>query len=378
MPSVRLSKLLIPVILVVAVFSSACVGFSEPRGWAAPVFDGETVYVFLDRDEFVAANLDEFGAEWSWTFPDDDLDAEKEFDLEAVYGPPLFAGDRIILAGFSGEMVALGPEGRFIAGRGSWWRDDVNGSIVGGATLAGDRFVFGTTEQRLYVRNVVDGGAVAPWPIDGRKLKGEIWSQPVVVDNIMYVGTMDGNLYAFDLESGQALWTRPFEAGGAIADLAHIGDGTLFVPTLRGQVWLVDAETGAALRDPFEAEGWVWTRPVIRDGVAYFGDFEDLVYAWDMDSGRTLWTYRAENKVKAQGVIIDETLIVGDESGTVHFVDLASGVRRNAVKLDGAGKIRAGLVEKEGFAWILGTEGRLYRADPATLTVIEREVRGAP
>ncbi|MXX18887.1 MAG: hypothetical protein F4Z48_05275, partial [Dehalococcoidia bacterium] len=129
----RLSKLLIPVILVVAVFSSACVGFSEPRGWAAPVFDGETVYVFLDRDEFVAANLDEFGAEWSWTFPDEDLDAEKEIDLEAVYGPPLFAGDRIILAGFSGEMVALGPEGRYIAGRGSWWRDDVNGSIVGGA-----------------------------------------------------------------------------------------------------------------------------------------------------------------------------------------------------------------------------------------------------
>ncbi|MYK26069.1 MAG: hypothetical protein F4052_03825, partial [Dehalococcoidia bacterium] len=95
----RLSKILIPVILVVAVFSSACVGFSEPRGWAAPVFDGETVYVFLDRDEFVAANLDEFGAEWSWTFPDEDLDAEKEIDLEAVYGPPLFAGDRIILAG---------------------------------------------------------------------------------------------------------------------------------------------------------------------------------------------------------------------------------------------------------------------------------------
>ena len=379
MPAVRRAKLLIPVILAVAFLSSACVGFSEPRGWAEPVFDGDTVYAFLDRDEFVAASLDDLGAEWRWTFPDDDLDAEEEIELEAVYGPPLFAGERIILAGFSGEMVALGTEGRFLLGRGSWHRDDVDGSIVGGATLAGDRFAFGTTEQRLYVRSVEDGGSVPGWPIDGRSLDGEIWSQPVVVGGTLYVGTMDGKLYAFDLETGQELWAEPFDADGAIADLAFIGDGMLFVPTLRGEVWLVDAESGQArLPDPFEAEGWVWTRPAVQDGIAYFGDFDDFVYAMDLATGRTIWTYLAEDKVKAQPVIIGDVLIVGDEGGTVHFVDLATGVRRHAVNLDRAGKIRAGLVEKEGFVWILGTEGRLYRADPETFTVLEREVRGLP
>lgn len=371
-------RLFIPVILAVALLSSACVGFSEPRGWAEPVFDGNTVYVFLDRDEFAAVTLDEFGGQALWVFPDGDLESEKEIDLEAVYGPPLFAGERIILAGFSGEMVALGLEGRYIAGRGSWHRSDVEGAIVGGATLAGDRFTFGTTEQRLYVRSVVDGAGVPGWPADGFALDGEIWSQPVVVGNVLYVGTMTGKLYAFDLATGQEIWDRPFDADGAIADLSYIGNGVLFVPTLRGEVWLVDVESGSARGRAFEAEGWVWTRPAIRDGVAYFGDFDGLVYAWDMASGRTLWTYEAGNKVKAQGVIIGETLIVGDEGGTVHFVDVATGIRRNAVKLDGAGKIRAGLVEKEGFAWILGTEGRLYRADPETLQVFEREVRGLP
>ena len=54
----RLSKVLIPLVLAVAVFSSGCVGFSEPRGWAAPVFDGDTVYLFVDRDEFAAVELD--------------------------------------------------------------------------------------------------------------------------------------------------------------------------------------------------------------------------------------------------------------------------------------------------------------------------------
>ena len=136
MPRRKLSLLLIAV---VAILSSACVGFSEPRGWAEPVFDGETVYVFLDREEFVAVTLDEFGGQWVWTFPDDDIDAEDDIDLEAVYGPPLFVKDRdlVILAGFSGEIVALTTSGRFFPAEGSWQRDDVDGNIVGGGRAGG-------------------------------------------------------------------------------------------------------------------------------------------------------------------------------------------------------------------------------------------------
>ena len=378
MPAVLPRKLLLPVILVVAVLSAGCVGFSEPRGWAEPVFEGDTLYVFVDREEFVAVSLDEFGGQARWYFPDDDIDAEDDLDLEAVYGPPLLAGDRIILAAFTGEIVALSREGRLAPAQGGWARDDVNGGIVGGAVLAGDRFAFGTTEQRLYVRSVESGGAVPAWPQDGLKLKGEIWSQPVVVGGVLYVGTMDGNLYAFDLETGAELWAEPFDADGAIADLAYIGDGTLFVPTLGGEVWLVDAESGQARGEAFQAEGWVWTTPAIRDGVAYFGDFEGFVHAMDLATGRVRWVYEAGEKVKAQGVIIDGTLIVGDEGGTVHFLDVATGRHRNTFKVEGAGKIRAGLVERDGFAWILGTEGRLYRADPTTGNVLERELRGLP
>ncbi len=373
-----LRRFLLPAIGAVAVLSASCVGFSEPRGWAEPVFRSETAYVFLDKEEFVAIELDEFGGEALWVFPDGDLDSEKEIELEAVYGPPLFAGDRIILAGFSGEMVALGTEGRFVQGRGNWTRDDVKGAIVGGAVLADEMFAFGTTEQLLYVRSVVDGGQVGPWPLGGKKLKGEIWSQPIVTGNHLFVGTMAGNLYAFDLETGEEVWKRPFEAGGAIGELQDIGQGVLFVPTLRGEVWLVDAEVGRSVRGSFKAGGWVWTRPAVEGGIAYFGDFEGNVYALDLGTGRTRWVYEAGDKVKAQPVIIGGTLIVGDEAGVVHFVDLATGNRRNTVKVDGAGKIRANLVEKGGFAWIIGTEGRLFRADPETLTVIEREVRGLP
>ncbi len=363
------------VILLVAVFSAACVGFSDPRGWAEPAFEGDEVYVFLDRQELVAVTLDEFGGEYRWRFPESDIAIEDDVDLEAVYGRPLFVGDRIILAGFSGQLVSISRGGR-LAGERSWWRDDVDGSIVGGAVLAGDRIAFGTTERRLYIRNVNDGGAAEAWALTGRVLGSEIWSQPVVVGDVLYVGTMDGILHAFSLTTGEELWT--FEAGGAIADLADLGNGLLFVPTLGGQVWLVEAASGSTRGSSYKADGWVWTTPAVADGIAYFGDFGGTVHAFDLGTGRARWTYDAGEKVKARPVVIDNRLVVGDEDGVVHFVDLATGNALNAIKIDGAGKIRSGLVEKDGFAWVFGTEGKLYRADPATLTVIEREVRGRP
>ncbi len=378
MRTVSRTKRLLLAAIAMAFVSVACVGFSDPRGWAAPVFESGNVYVFLDAERLVAVRLDEFGGEALWSFPDDDIEAEKEIELDAVYGPPLFAGDRIILAAFSGEVVALSREGRYAPAQGSWRRDDVRGSIVGGAVLAGGRLIFGTTAEHLYVRSAGDGGDSPPWPRDGRRLKGEIWAQPVVLGGALFAATTDGNLYAFDLETGEELWDEPFDAGGAVVDLSAIDEGLLFVPTLHKRVWLVDIASGRPVRAAFRAEGWVWTSPAVADGVAYFGDFGGVVHALDLATGRELWSYDAEEKVKAQSVIIGNTLIVGDEGGSVHFVDLATGARRNVVKLDGAGKFRAGVVAVDGYAWVLGTEGRLYRADPETLTVVEREVRGLP
>ncbi len=376
MPVVRPAQRFALLVLATAFLSTACAGFSSPRGWAPPLVESDLAYLFLDRDELTAVRLDDFGGEALWTFPDGDLEAEKDIDLEAVYGPPLFLGDLIILTGFSGEIVAITQEGRFSPESGSWRQDDIKGNIVGGGVLAGERLIFGTTTERLYVRSTAGGGSVPFWPRDGRRLDGKIWAAPVVKGDTIFVGTMAGKLYAFDLESGDELWDRPFEIEGAIADLSLITADLLFVPTLGKRVALVDTATGLAIHPEFRATNWVWTTPALADGVAYFGDFSGMVYALDITTGRVEWTYDAENKVKARPAIIGDTLVVVDEGGSVHFVDLMRGDRKNLVKLEGAGKVRAPIVEADGFAYIMGTKGRLYRADAETLTVVEREIRG--
>ena len=372
----RLARRFAPLLIVAAFVSMACAGFSSPRGWAQPIVESDSAFLFLDKEELTAVQLDEFGGEALWTFPDSDLEAEKDIKFEAVYGPPLFIGQRIIVTGFSGEIVALTADGRFSPDAGSWHQDDIKGNIVGGGLLAGERLIFGTTTSRLYVRSTADGGAVEGWPLDGLRLDGEIWSAPVVQGGTLFVGTMAGKLYAFDIETGGEVWPRPFEIEGAIADLALVAENVLFVPTLARRVALVDTTTGRALHEEFRARDWVWTTPAVANGVAYFGDFGGTVYALDISTGRVGWEYDAENKIKSRPAIVGDTLVVGDEGASVHFVDVDRGTRRNVVKLEGAGKLRAPFLAEGGFVYIIGTDGRLFLADPEALTVVRREIRG--
>ena len=384
----RTRSLLLAAVAAAAILAAACVGdgFTRPRGWAGPVFEGATMHLFPESGLLAAVRLDQPGGLFGiadWSFPDEDLAAEEDIDLGAVYGPPILTADRIILATFEGELIALSRDGRFQPGQ-SWMRDDVEGAIMGGAVLAGDRLIFGTTEQRLYARSPANGGPVGNWPLDGLRLEGEIWARPVVSGGAVFVATMDGLVHAFDVESGEERWA--FDAGGAITEIALIdGNGTglpelLFVPTLGSRVWLVDPASGRAVHQPLDAGAWVWTTPAVADGVAWFGDFGGVVRALDLASGRALWTYDTESKVKARPVRIGGTLIVGDEKGYVHFLDAATGALRNRNPQSGGGlgKFRADFVERDGFAWMLSTNGRLYRADPEALSVNVVDLRGLP
>ena len=65
---------------------------------------------------------------------------------------------------------------------------------------------------------------------------GPVLSSPVVVADLLYVGSSDNNLYAITLSSGQVRWS-------------------------------------------FSVGGRVWTSPAVVDGVVYFGSHDGHIYA---------------------------------------------------------------------------------------------------
>ena len=74
-------------------------------------------------------------------------------------------------------------------------------------------------------------------PIWRVSLGGDILSSAAVAGEELYVGSSDGNVYAFEREIGEILWTVP-------------------------------------------ADDLVWTSPAVVDGKLYFGSHDGLVYAY--------------------------------------------------------------------------------------------------
>ena len=83
------------------------------------------------------------------------------------------------------------------------------------------------------------GRATVIW---SRTTGGFVYSSPAIFDETVYVGSYDGNLYAFDAATGDTRWAFP--AGGAISGSPTVMGGLVYFSTLEGMTYAVDASTG--------------------------------------------------------------------------------------------------------------------------------------
>lgn len=75
------------------------------------------------------------------------------------------------------------------------------------------------------------------------KTGGAVYSSPVVVSNIMYVGSFDGKIYALDAQSGAQRWV--VTTGDKVAGSAAVANGVVYIMTEAGYLLALNAQTGS-------------------------------------------------------------------------------------------------------------------------------------
>lgn len=73
--------------------------------------------------------------------------------------------------------------------------------------------------------------------------RGPVYSSPVLVNNLLYIGSNDTNFYALNAETGTEVWR--FETGGAIRSSPAIAAGTAYFCGRDGLLYALNAQTGA-------------------------------------------------------------------------------------------------------------------------------------
>ena len=218
---------------------------------------------------------------------------------------------------------------------------NIGGSSSGWNALAvhEDRIYVGTKQGEIKELIVGEGGRILPgWTFPssgaGPDLEG-VYQAPVVVDDLVYVAAQNGVLYALDRQTGldtEKGWRRP---QGELEDLQPLVAGPAYDPL--NKLIVAPSEDGrlySYIAGSGEPPQWgsfntgdnkIWSTPVIKDGVAYFGSHDHSVYAVNLSTGEKVWQYETGGVVAGKPLIIGDLLIAGSFDKKLYALNLIDG-----------------------------------------------------
>jgi glucose dehydrogenase len=176
--------------------------------------------------------------------------------------------------------------------------------VVEGKDLALTRYA---AESTIDSSNVSTLGVAWTFPLEVTSGFGAITSNPIVIDNVVYIVDMLSNVYAIDMESGEQIWRTDYNVTTEGPNGVAVGYGVL-VSVLGDESGVValDAATGeekwrADLSNNV-GEG-IDMAPLIYDNTVYVstvpgnsqvfyrGGQKGIFYALDITSGHVLWQW---------------------------------------------------------------------------------------
>jgi outer membrane protein assembly factor BamB len=274
---------------------------------------------------------------------------------------------RVYAAGHKGEVVALDlANGRLL------WRAKTGAPLSGGTASSPELVVVGASDGQLFAFDPANGHS--RWKV---RLSGEVLAPAAISPRLVAVRTVDGKLHALSPEDGHELWASEqqvprlslrgtaspviagdlvlcgFDNGKVVA--VNAADGSLqweaTVTPPHGRTELerlddIDSPVRVSGRDVYAVgfqgkvamlaldTGQVWWshedssyRGVTLDeDTLYLADADGVVAALKARTGAEVWR---QNVLLHRGLspiaVMDETIVVGDFQGYLHWLDKASG-----------------------------------------------------
>ena len=264
-------------------------------------------YTFeYSESEFVC--LDAFTGKLVWKLP---IETHSPRDSIAIA-----YGNLYVIPGYIEEMKMneyITLDEVWAIGNDSWpmWRND-SGNNGAGQT--------GPTELNLRWKFTTNGGIV---------------SSPVIVEDRVFVGSQDKNIYSIDANDGRLLWS--FMTGARIKSSLAVIEGKVFVGPDDGYIYCLDAKNGSLLwktnvvgniEAHFKAVTGIRSSPIVVGDRVYVGSLDTNLYSVDANSGDIVWTAKTEGYITSSPAVSDGNVYVTSQepnSGALYKLNANNG-----------------------------------------------------
>jgi len=172
---------------------------------------------------------------------------------------------------------------------------------------------------------------------------GGVWSAPVVVDGVVYFATIDHFVYALNAADGTPVWPQPVNTGGLIGGSPLVANGFVYVGNTLDRFFKIDAASGQVVSQ-IRLRNWVWSQPVLSNGVLYVADLSGFVYALNPENLAIIWeTQVSPRGIRPSPLVTENYIIVASRDGKVHWLE-PNGTKVMERQVEGGPEILSELV----------------------------------
>lgn len=240
---------------------------------------GDYIYAGLSEGDVLALNRD--GLSTAWRFETD----------RGVWAQPLLDGNTLYIPSMNHILYAVNAQsGEEI------WRVDLGGAI-GTTPVLYDGYLYVGSFARKLFKISTDGSIAAEY-----STKDWVWSEPTIVDDVLYAGDQAGNVYALNLSADgfTEVWQRQ-AATRAVRAMPLVDGDTVIVASRDRFVYWLNRTTGEEIVkremrgevlgemlriDP--AEGLTLSEPLV---IVTTMAREEAAVAFTLDNGERRWVY---------------------------------------------------------------------------------------
>jgi outer membrane protein assembly factor BamB len=280
-----------------------------------PVILGRTLYTASASGLVQALDKKDGSTQWSL-----------QLKHGVVSGPSV--ADGLIAVGTNASTLVLmrAQDGKVL------WETKLSGDILSLPTITHHKVIAKTVNGKVFAYNSADGKKI--WVADhgAPSLILKASSSPVVLGNLVLIGFSDGKLDAIDIETGNVMWQRSIAFAAGSSDVERLVDidadpivknNIAYIGSYQGYIGALSLDNGQFL---WRKPGSVYKNMVLNHNSLYLTDSNDVLWSLDSKTGHVNWKQTA---LKARGltepVITGNSLVVGDKSGLLHVLDTQTG-----------------------------------------------------
>ena len=199
------------------------------------------------------------------------------------------------------------------------------------STTTGTRTVASPLVKDGIVYTVTRRGQIRGYGPDGtevfvKELGAPVEATPLIVDTVLSIGTMEGNLLAIGLESRDVLWEFPTEGQLSSPPMPaeYEGEAAVVVGSYDNFLYTVRRKDGALL-SKFETGYYINGAVAVTNGQVAFGGCDQWLRIIDTQAGQLTDSLQLGSYVPASPVFAGEEGYVGDYEGNITHFTLKEG-----------------------------------------------------